>query len=84
MLELYRSALRIRRTEAALGDGPMAWLDDQPAGVLAFSRDAGFACAVNLSDAAVPLPPHAEVLLASGPLDGAVLPPDTAVWLRTR
>jgi alpha-glucosidase len=83
MLELYRSALRLRHTETALGDGPLLWLDDQPAGVLAFSRDSSFACVVNLSGSAVPLPPHAEVLLASGPLDGTDLPPDTAVWLRT-
>ena len=83
MLELYRSALRIRHSETGLGDGPMAWLDGVPAGVLAFSRDDRFACVVNLSDAAAPLPPHAEILLASGPLDGATLPSDTAVWLRT-
>ena len=82
MLELYRSALRLRHTEPALGDGPLRWLDDQPAGVLAFTRDATFACVVNLSDAAVPLPPHVEVLLASGPLAGSDLPPDTAAWLR--
>lgn len=83
MLELYRKTLRLRHEESALGDGPLYWLDGQPAGVLAFARDSSFACVVNLSDAAVPLPPHAEVLLASGPLDGADLPSDTAVWLRT-
>jgi alpha-glucosidase len=83
MLELYRAALKIRHTETGLGDGPLTWLDDQPGGVLAFSRDGRFTCVVNLSDSAVPLPPHAEVLLASGPLDGAGLPSDTAVWLRT-
>jgi alpha-glucosidase len=37
----------------------------------------------NLSAAPVPLPAHAGVLLASGPLDGGLLPPDTTVWLRT-
>ena len=31
---------------------------------------------------AVPLPDHLSLLLASGPLDGTLLPPDTAVWLR--
>jgi alpha-glucosidase len=82
MLELYRSALGIRGTEPGLGDGPMAWLDAQE-GVLAFSRDDTFACVVNLADSAVSLPPHVEVLLASGPLDGSNLPSDTAVWLRT-
>jgi alpha-glucosidase len=82
VLELYRSALTIRHAEPGLGDGPMTWLD-VPDGVLAFSRDDRFACVVNLSGATVPVPPHTEVLLASGPLDGTGLPSDTAVWLRT-
>jgi alpha-glucosidase len=81
MLELYRTALRIRRAEPALGDGGLRWL---PAlgGVLAFAREPGFACVLNLSTAAVPLPAHDKVLLASGPLDGDALPVDTAAWLR--
>lgn len=82
MLELYRAALRLRRAEPALGDGPLTWLD-QPDGVLAFARDDSFVCVVNLSASAVELPPHAEVLLASAPLEGTELPPDTTVWLRT-
>ena len=81
MLELYRSALQLRRTEPGLGDGPLDWLPHQPNGVLAFTRDGAFACVVNLSDQPVDLPPHTEILLASGPLDGARLPRDTAVWL---
>jgi len=36
----------------------------------------------NLSPAPVDLPEHVVVLLASGPLPGGKLPPDTAVWLR--
>ncbi|MFI7157561.1 glycoside hydrolase family 13 protein [Micromonospora chalcea] len=83
MLELYRAALTLRRTEPALGDGTLAWLP-APEGVLAFAREPGFTCVVNLGDAAVPLPAHDELLLASGPLDDDRLPPDTAVWLRTR
>ncbi|WP_433530667.1 glycoside hydrolase family 13 protein [Micromonospora sp. CA-263727] len=82
MLELYRAAIAVRRAEPALGDGGMAWLP-APDGVLAFRRDPGFTCLVNLSAEAVPLPPHTERLLASGPLDDDLLPPDTAVWLRT-
>jgi alpha-glucosidase len=31
----------------------------------------------------VELPAHREVLLTSGPLLDGLLPPDTAVWLRT-
>ena len=51
--------------------------------LLAFSRPGLFACMVNISAAPVPLPPDAEVLLASGELDDGKLPPDTAAWLRT-
>jgi alpha-glucosidase len=81
MLELYRKAIRGRRAEAGLGDGELRWLP-APEGVLAFARGDDFACVVNLSAAAVPLPAYRLCLLASGPLDGDLLPPDTAVWLR--
>ncbi|MGH3210231.1 MAG: glycoside hydrolase family 13 protein [Trebonia sp.] len=87
MLRLYRAALRIRRSGPAFGETPLTW---QPSadGVLAFDRHGagGLAsavrCVANLSAAPVPLPPDAEVLLASGPVYGGVLPPDTTVWLR--
>jgi alpha-glucosidase len=39
-------------------------------------------CVANLSADPVALPPRASVLLASGPLDGGLLPPDTTAWLR--
>jgi alpha-glucosidase len=80
MLELYRQALRLRRRLPGLGDGPMWWLDAPPR-VLAFARGDGVRCVVNLSDAPVTLPVHGSVLLASGPVGGDLLPPDTAVWL---
>jgi alpha-glucosidase len=83
MLELYRSALRIRRAEPALGDGPMRWLPS-PDGVLDFDRGGGVRCVVNLSAAPVPLPADAQVILASGPVPGGQLAPDTAIWLRAR
>ena len=82
MLALYRAALAMRRTLAALGDGPLEWLPGAPDGVLAFSRNAGFACAVNYSAAEPwPLPAGAAVLLASGSLPDGNLPANTAVWL---
>ncbi len=83
MLSLYRTALRLRRAETALGDGPMTWLPSAPE-VLAFRRGEGFACVVNLGDAPVELPPHERVLIASGVVEGGVLAGDGAVWLRTR
>jgi alpha-glucosidase len=82
MLKLYREALGIRRIEPALGDGPMSWLPSAD-GVLAFDRGASVSCVTNLSPAPVELPAHAAVILASGPLTGGLLPPDTAAWLRT-
>jgi alpha-glucosidase len=82
MLKLYRAALRIRRAEPALGDGPMTWLPSAD-GVLIFDRASNVRCVANLSDAPVNLPAHTEVILASGPLTDGLLPPDTSVWLRT-
>jgi alpha-glucosidase len=79
MLNLYRAALRIRRSR--LGDGTLTWI---PLGeeVLAFRRESGLVCVVNLGREPVRLPPHESVELASGPVEGGELPPDTAVWLR--
>jgi len=94
MLTLYREALRIRRSGPLVGDGPMTWVPS-PDGVLAFDRSPGAAgpeegaasgdcvrCIANISGEPVPFPPHATVLLASGPLDAGLLPPDTTAWLR--
>ena len=81
MLNLYRAALRIRRSEPGLGDGPMTWVPAPP-DILAFQRGHDFLSVTNLSDAAVPLPPHRGVLLASADLSDAHLPPDASVWLR--
>lgn len=79
MLELYRRALRVRREQPGLGSGPLGWLD-APRGVLAFAR-ASTVVVVNVEGDAMDLPAHRRVLLASGPLDGARLPTNTAVWL---
>ncbi|GJF35110.1 alpha-glucosidase [Kitasatospora sp. NE20-6] len=80
VLTLYRSALAVRRGCEDLGEGDLAWL---PAAeeVLAFRRGRRTAVVVNTGADPVPLPEHTEVLLASGPLDGPLLPGDTAVWL---
>jgi alpha-glucosidase len=57
------------------------WLDAAE-GVLAFGRG-GVQCLLNLSPRPIRLPAHPELLAASWPLDGGVLPPNCAVWLRT-
>jgi len=83
MLELYRAALRLRRSHPALGDGTLHWLG-APEGILAFARKPGFGCVVNVSGPPMALPAGAKPLFASGPLtaDGGV-PLDTAVWFST-
>ncbi|MFJ9249071.1 glycoside hydrolase family 13 protein [Streptomyces sp. NPDC101776] len=80
VLELYRTALRLRRAHPALGDGTLTWLDTPP-GVLAFRRDPGFVCVVNLSAAPYPLPDGSSVLLGSASVEDGLLAPDHTVWL---
>ena len=87
-LELYRAALATRREHPALGTGDsVEWLDDAPAGVLAFRRsspDGTFACFANTGDQAVRLAAPGRLLLASEPVtvveDELVLPADATVW----
>lgn len=79
-LELYRRALHVRREQAALGDGSLTWLD-APAGVLAFRREPGLACWVNIGAGPAPLP-EGEVLVATDDVADRRLPVDAAVWLR--
>ncbi len=84
MLELYRTVLRLRRAHPALGEGDMTWASGPDDAVLHLRREPGFAAVANLSPAPVALPAHSGMLVASGPLDGGLLPPDTAVWLEVR
>ncbi|WP_205857163.1 glycoside hydrolase family 13 protein [Phytoactinopolyspora endophytica] len=84
MLELYRSALAIRRENPAFVSTTMTWDDGLGPDVLAFHREPGFVCVANLGTEPVALPEHREVILASVPLtDDGRLPTDAAVWLRT-
>ncbi|WP_235480744.1 glycoside hydrolase family 13 protein [Agromyces sp. Leaf222] len=80
-LELYRTALRLRR-EHALGAGTLEWTELDgvaDASVLAF-RNSGVLVVANTGSTPVPLP-AGEVLLASSPLDGGTLPADTTIWI---
>ena len=78
MLALYRNALELRRARLRGLTEDLTWLDLGD-GVLAFRRDGGCGCAVNLSGRAVELP-TGEVLLTSEPLVGRMLAPDAAAW----
>ncbi|GDY32344.1 glycoside hydrolase family 13 protein [Gandjariella thermophila] len=80
MLSLYRQAIELRRTHPAFVGTGVEWYGAPP-GCFAFRRrGGGLICALNTSGTAVPLPPG-ELLLASGPVAGEELPPDTAAWL---
>ncbi len=79
-LNIYRSALAIRKNESGLGDGPMEFIDAGP-DVVAFTRPGNFACYINFGSP-IELPANSRVLICSGPVDGERLPTDTAIWLR--
>jgi alpha-glucosidase len=80
MLSLYRRAIALRRSHLVGRGHDIVWPETGP-GVLAFDRGGSFACVVNFGTDAVALERGAEVLIASGPLDGPNLPTDTAAWL---
>jgi alpha-glucosidase len=90
ILRFYRTALALRRDEPAVHGTDLRWFSAPGAQVLDFGRGEDFRCVVNLADRPVDLPPHTEVVLASGPLSpggsalpgNSVLSGDTAVWLR--
>jgi alpha-glucosidase len=48
--------------------------------VLAFSRESGLACIVDMGHTDVPLP-AGTVVLSPRPVDGDTLGPDAAVWM---
>jgi alpha-glucosidase len=79
-LSLTRRALELRKTHPGFSGRALEWFG-APDGCLAFRR-AGttLVCALNGSAGPVPLPPG-DLLLASGPLTGDQLPPNTAAWL---
>ncbi len=77
-LELYRAALALR-AEHGLGTGAVEWLEGHGDDVVALCNGAVTVIA-NVGTAPVALP-KGELLLASGPLDGSMLPADTAVWI---
>jgi alpha-glucosidase len=89
MLELYRSALALRRQLPELGAETdataLVWLP-APDGVLAFRRGDGFVCTVNTGSEPVSVPVPGALLLASTDVPvgagRAELPADSAAWWR--
>lgn len=79
-LSLYRQAIELRSTRDEFSGDSVEWYG-APEGCLAFRRSTGhLICALNASDAPVPLPPG-ELLLASAPLIDGRLAPNAAAWL---
>ncbi len=78
-LELYRSALHLRRT-LFVDDQRFEWVD-LATDVLAFRRGSGVVCIVNYGDASVALP-AGDVLIASQPGVTTELPAGAAAWVR--
>lgn len=78
-LELYRTALRLRR-ELALGTGSLTWVRGLPTAVVAF-RNGPVTVLANLGRESIEIP-AGDILLASEALQGRTLPTDTTVWLR--
>lgn len=71
--ELYRAALRIRRTHPGLTGEELRWLPGPP-GVLFFEREDGFRCAVNIAGHGYRLPGIRTMLVASAELVEASSP----------
>lgn len=79
-LSLYRQAIELRATRPEFAGDTVEWYG-APEGCLAFRRSAGhLTCALNATNAPVPLPPG-EILLVSAPLIDGHLAPDAAAWL---
>lgn len=86
-LELYRSALTVRREHPALGAGTsVTWLD-APEGVLVFRRDCAegsFVCTVNAGTEPVRMAAPGRILLSSAEavaVEGeTVLAADSTIW----
>ncbi len=83
-LEMYRQALRHRRTEPAFADPGLHWLPSAD-NVLIVERSAGGAslrCYVNVSEEPIALP-DGEIVVASAQVGAdRRLPADAAAWVR--
>ena len=79
-LEMYRSALRLRR-ELSLGVGGWEWVD--AAADVVHGRNGTVHVLTNFGPDPVARP-EGELLLASGALEDGAVPSDTTVWVRSQ
>jgi len=89
-LEMYRTALVVRRDHPALGSADNLRWHEGPGDVLVFERASAtttFTCTVNLTGADLTMDTPGRLLLASAPVritaEKAVLPADSTAWWTT-
>ena len=78
-LEMYKSALRLRR-ELQTVDDNVEWLSTGEDDLIHFRRSNGWECVVNFSASTKPLP-EGDLLISSQPLSNRRLASETALWL---
>ncbi len=78
-LELYRTALRLRRELQTAEE--LEWVAVDDLEVLHFVRPGGWHCVTNFGTEPVARP-AGEVVVTSGPLTGGMLPGETTVWIK--
>ena len=77
-LELYRAALALRAELQTAEE--LEWIATDDASVLHFARPNGWQVVTNFGTEPVALP-AGDVAIASGPVEGGLLPADTTAWL---
>jgi alpha-glucosidase len=83
-LELYRTALTVRRSTAELHRGELVWYDAGP-DVISFGRrtpEGELLCLLNQGSVAVPAPVGELLLGSGGEAAVGLVAPDGAVWVR--
>ena len=78
-LRFYIAALAARRSLLAAEE--LTWRES-PSDVVAFERPGGWVSVTNFGETGIPLP-EGRVVIASEPLTGDEIPPETTVWLHT-
>ena len=79
-LELYRTALRVRKSLQTAEQ--LTWVSTGRDDVLHFVRPNGWQCVTNFGATPYELP-AGVVRVASAPVEGGLLAPDSSVWLTT-
>jgi len=82
MLQLYRNAIGIRKTNPSLLSSHFRWTDSSDDSfVFTRSEDGSFLCVVTF-EVGEPVPPDYAVLLSSQEIELGQIPPNSTVWLQ--